>query len=51
MRQYGNEGRGDIKKLKGIVEWRLRVGDWRVFLNLDGPLAYVVGMSDRKDAY
>ena len=43
--------RGDFKKLKGIVEWRLRVGDWRVFLNLDGPHAYVVGMSDRQDAY
>ena len=26
---------GDLKPLKGREEWRLRVGDWRILLDID----------------
>ena len=28
---------GQLRKLTGAPEWRLRVGDWRVLVLLDGP--------------
>lgn len=51
LRDFGNGSRGDLKKLKGTNDWRLRTGDWRIFLKLDGELAGVFGLSDRQDAY
>jgi len=50
-RNFGASGTADIKKLEGSDRWRLRAGDWRIFLRLDGPEAWVVGLSDRQDAY
>jgi mRNA-degrading endonuclease RelE of RelBE toxin-antitoxin system len=46
-------GHGDVKKLQGRVrDFRLRVGKWRVFLDLDTPDAIVVtGIDNRGQAY
>lgn len=51
LRDFGNSGRGDLKKIGGSNDWRLRSGDWRIFLKLDGDVAWVFGISDRQDAY
>jgi mRNA-degrading endonuclease RelE of RelBE toxin-antitoxin system len=42
-----------VKKLQGRVrDFRLRVGKWRVFLDLDTPDAIVVtGIDNRGQAY
>jgi mRNA interferase RelE/StbE len=44
----------DLKKLKGQTDtWRLRVGDFRVFLKPDKPnqTVYVTGIKRRGNAY
>lgn len=51
IREFGQTGRGDLKKLQGPEEWRLRVGDWRVLFLLHANAAYVCRVSDRQDAY
>ncbi|MCL4242407.1 MAG: hypothetical protein KJ048_13750 [Dehalococcoidia bacterium] len=51
LRDFSNTGKGDLKKLSGSNDWRLRSGDWRVFLKLEGDIAWVFAISDRKDAY
>ena len=42
---------GDIKKLSGSNEWRVRVGDWRVGLLLTGNEVYITEVNNRRDAY
>lgn len=46
-------GHGDVKKLQGRTrEFRLRVGKWRVFLDLDPPgTITVTGIDNRGQAY
>jgi mRNA-degrading endonuclease RelE of RelBE toxin-antitoxin system len=51
LRDFANTSKGDLKKLAGSDEWRLRSGDWRIFLKLDGAEVWVLGISDRQDAY
>jgi len=51
VRTYGRDGRGDMKKLQGVGEWRLRTGDWRVRIALEGPKAHIISISNRRDAY
>jgi len=51
VREFGRIGHGDLKKLTGSEEWRLRAGDWRVILVLDGDRAFVFRITDRQDAY
>ncbi len=34
--------RGDVRKLQGAAEWRLRVGDWRVRFEFDEPHETIV---------
>ena len=51
VREFGQSRRGDVKKLAGSQEWRLRAGDWRVIFVLRGDEAYVVRITDRQDAY
>jgi mRNA interferase RelE/StbE len=42
----------DLRKLSGSRnEWRVRVGNWRVRLLLEGGVLFVVRVLDRKDAY
>ena len=50
VRQFGSGARADLKKLEGSSRWRLRVGEWRVFLSLEDERAYIHGFSDRQDA-
>ena len=50
---FGRDGHGDIKKLRGSdpPEWRLRAGDWRILMLLEGPKAYITAIDNRRDAY
>lgn len=51
VRQFGSGVRVDFKKLEGSNRWRLRVGEWRVFISLEDDRAFIHGFSDRQDAY
>lgn len=51
VRQFGGMGRGDVKKLRGASDWRLRVGNWRVVYRLMDDALYVSSVTDRQDAY
>jgi mRNA interferase RelE/StbE len=44
---------GDLKKLQGGRGWRLRVGNWRVLLELDAKTGVmrVAHVLNRRDAY
>ena len=44
---------GDIRPLTGREEWRLRVGGWRILLNVDIPsrLVVVLLVDSRGDVY
>jgi mRNA interferase RelE/StbE len=46
-------GQGDVKRLQGrIRDFRLRVGKWRVFFDLDTPgVIQVTGIDNRGQAY
>ena len=46
--------RGDVQRVRGVTgEWRLRVGDWRVFLNFDGreKRILILRIRHRREAY
>ena len=51
VREFGSGARVDLKKLEGVERWRLRVGAWRVFMSIEDDRAFVLGFSDRQDAY
>jgi mRNA-degrading endonuclease RelE of RelBE toxin-antitoxin system len=54
IRQLANDpSRGDFKKLQGGRGWRLRVGHWRVRLELDSRsgVMRVLHVLNRRDAY
>jgi mRNA interferase RelE/StbE len=44
---------GDIKPMKGREEWRLRIGDWRVLLDIkkEKKTIYVLSVGSRGDVY
>jgi hypothetical protein len=42
LRDFGRTNRGDLKKLQGAELWRLRVGDWRIAMRLEGPTAWIL---------
>jgi mRNA interferase RelE/StbE len=47
-----NDLTGDVKKLKGFKnKYRLRVGNYRVLFELEGPSLIVYDVGDRKDIY
>ena len=53
LRRLAETGEGDVKKLKGLPGYRLRVGSWRVFFQRD-PNARTLRIDrvqPRKDAY
>jgi len=42
----------DLRKLSGSRDqWRVRVGNWRIRLRLEGDVMLVERVRDRKDAY
>jgi mRNA-degrading endonuclease RelE of RelBE toxin-antitoxin system len=44
--------RVDRKKLRERPDmWRLRHGDWRIILTVDGADAYIESIDNRRDAY
>ncbi len=47
------EGKGDIKKITGAEYWRLRVGDYRVFYDVDrgDKKVYILSVKHRSNAY
>ena len=49
--RFAESGHGDVKKLKGSDEYRLRVGDWRVRFRDEGELMVVVSVKHRGSAY
>ena len=53
LERYAATGHGDVKRLQGrFRDFRLRVGKWRVFFDLDTPGAIVViGIDNRGQAY
>jgi mRNA interferase RelE/StbE len=44
-------GQGDIKRLKGSRDMRLRVGDWRVIFSDDGHTIIVGAIGNRREIY
>ncbi len=46
-------GKGDIKKIKDSDFWRLRVGDYRVFYDIDKEeeIVYILSIKHRSNAY
>lgn len=36
VKRYAETGDGDVKRLKGLPDFRLRVGDYRVRFSLEG---------------
>ena len=44
---------GDIKLMKGREEWRLRVGGWRILLDIreEKKTIYVLSVGSRGDVY
>ena len=52
LERFAATGHGNVKKLKGRQDFRLRVGKWRVFFDLDAPEAVtVIGIDNRGQAY
>ncbi len=49
---YAASGSGDVKKLRGRDEYRLRVGGWRVLFEKDRDILIVVlALGSRGDVY
>ena len=47
-----NDLAGDVKRLTNFTpEYRLRVGDYRVLFEIEGPTVVVYRVLHRKDAY
>jgi len=52
LTRYSNSGEGDVKRLKGSSDFRLRVGDYRVRfeIQMDGSLR-ILQVKHRREAY
>jgi mRNA interferase RelE/StbE len=48
---FAATGDGDVKKLKGQLGARLRVGDWRVIFYEEGETIVVVAVGHRREIY
>ena len=42
---------GDVKKLQGVNEYRLRVGDFRILFDRDGNITYIEKIDNRGQVY
>ncbi len=51
LRRLDSTSHGDLKRLKGIKAYRLRVGKYRVILEKHGDEIYVLHVLKREDAY
>ena len=48
---FAATGQGDVKKLKGRAEARLRVGDWRVLFYEERGAIVVSAVGHRREVY
>jgi mRNA interferase RelE/StbE len=48
---FAATGHGDVKKLKGQVGARLRVGDWRVIFYEEAETIVVAAVGHRREIY
>jgi mRNA-degrading endonuclease RelE of RelBE toxin-antitoxin system len=52
LTHYAKTGEGDLKRLKGSTDWRLRIGDYRVrFELLPGEVLRILHVKHRREAY
>jgi mRNA interferase RelE/StbE len=51
LTRFAETGAGDIKRLQGRPESRLRMGDWRVIFTADGGNILVAAVGHRRDIY
>jgi mRNA interferase RelE/StbE len=51
MERYAMTGEGDVKALKGLDEYRLRVGDYRIIFTEDLEIVAVVKIGRRDKIY
>ncbi|BBJ28544.1 type II toxin-antitoxin system RelE family toxin [Athalassotoga saccharophila] len=51
LERLDNESVGDVKKLKGVEFYRLRVSNYRVIFKLEKKVLYVVRVLPRGSAY
>jgi mRNA interferase RelE/StbE len=49
--EFATTGHGDVKRLKGRDESRLRVGDWRVIFYEDRGTIVVAAVGHRREIY
>lgn len=48
--QFAKTGTGDVVKMTGSEQWRLRHGDWRAILTIDNDMV-VVRIAHRREVY
>jgi len=52
LTEYAKTGEGDLKRLKGSLDWRLRVGDYRVrFEALPDDVFRILHVRHRRESY
>jgi mRNA-degrading endonuclease RelE of RelBE toxin-antitoxin system len=52
LTEMSRGGKGDLKKLRGSGDLRLRVGDYRVRFEMAGPETYrILQVRNRREAY
>ena len=51
LKRLDRTGYGDLKRLRGIKAYRLRVGKYRVILERHGDEIYILHVLKREDAY
>ncbi|MEK6937042.1 MAG: type II toxin-antitoxin system RelE/ParE family toxin [Nanoarchaeota archaeon] len=51
VRELSNNSALDIKRLKGVEGFRLRVGDYRVLFDMDKDVINILKVGHRKNVY
>jgi len=51
LTDFATSGHGDVKRLKGRDDMRLRVGDWRVIFYEDQGTIVVAAVGHRREIY
>jgi mRNA interferase RelE/StbE len=51
LTEFATDGKGDVKRLKGRQESRLRVGDWLVIFYEESNTIIVVAVGHRREIY
>jgi len=51
LKEFATSGKGDVKRLKGRADLRLRVGDWRVIFYEESGSIVIVAVGYRREIY